>query len=830
MTAESCDGRDMASLRRRGEQREVALAHTIAVAKRIESRELPPAHTGNRFRLLRLLRVPSLLATAHLMPAAPERTPLTGLLRTLARGAIRAFASIAAVSVCVASVLAAQAPARDPSPHSDAVLVSDVASAQPGKSVTVAVRLTLDPGWHTYWINPGDAGLPLTVKWSLPTGVTIGALQFPTPHLTPQPPLMSYGYETEVLVLAEVRVPANASVGSSLHIAGNADWLACADVCLPATGPLSLDIPVTAAANSAPTTWTAAVASARAQLPVSSDGWQFRGWPTADGYTLTVITPMAVTSNLAQPYFFVDSANVLEYPTPQRVARSGDTLVFSLARAKIAPVKATALRGVIAANVASATQRGWLVDASVAASVPAALRKRAESMLADSTTRSIGSAGEAAAVVLPQAAIPDPGADMSLVVAIAFAFIGGLLLNLMPCVFPVLSVKVLGVLQHGGSANASRGRRHGLAFGSGVLLSFWALAGGLMLLRAGGVGLGWGFQLQSPGVVALLALLMFALGLNLSGVFEIGLSLTRLGGAGSGGGYGDSLLTGLLAVLVAAPCTAPFMGAALGFALVQPAFIGLLVFTALGIGLALPFVVLTSVPQLLRFLPRPGPWLETLKQLFAFPLYATVVWLLWVFGQQVGMNALAVLMLAMIVLALGAWLWARGVRLDHRSTRAVAAVVMLCAAGVGLASGRMEPQPRVQLIQSGADSTGSAWEAYSPERVSQLRAEGRPIFIDFTAAWCLSCQVNERIALRTDAVRRAFVRGNVALLRADWTSRDDAITKALASFGRSGVPLYVLYPAGTTGAPSILPAVLTAGMVVDAVRKAAPTAVVSGIR
>jgi thiol:disulfide interchange protein len=764
------------------------------------------------------------------MPAAPTDS-LTRTPNASARSLACAVLWTLAVGLFALHTLAAQSapPPRDPSPHSDIVLVSDVASVQPGQTVTVALRLTLDRGWHTYWINPGDAGLPLVAKWVLPAGVTASALQFPTPHLTPQPPLMSYGYENEVLVLSTLQVSSAATVGSTLHIAGAADWLACADVCLPATGPLSLDIPVTATTNTARTKFAAAINATRAQLPVAASGWQVRGWTTSDGYTLVAVPPSGSATSLPMPYFFIDTSNVLEHALPQRVARSGDTLIFALPRAKIAPVKATVLRGVIAGDVASESQRGWNVDASLSATAPLALRKRAEALLADSGAREIGGAGQAAPAVAPDSAIPDPGADMSLVVAIAFAFLGGLLLNLMPCVFPVLSVKVLGVLQHAGGGDASRGRRHGLAFGAGVLLLFWALAGTLMLLRAGGAGLGWGFQLQSPGVVAVLALLMFALGLNLSGVFEIGLSLTRLGGAGAGNNYTDSLLTGALAVIVAAPCTAPFMGAALGFALVQPALIGLLVFTALGVGLALPFVVLTSMPQLLRFLPKPGAWLETLKQLFAFPLYATVVWLLWVFGQQAGIDALAILLLAMIALALGAWLWARGVRSDRWVTRLAAATVGVMAVVIGAGSSRVMPPPA--RANATVTAVGAAqWQPYSEDVVRSLRAEGRPIFIDFTAAWCLSCQVNERVALRTDAVGDAFARANVALLRADWTSRDDAITKVLASFGRSGVPLYVLYPAGKSGAPSILPAVLTPGIVVDAVHKAAPTTVVSVVR
>ncbi len=738
------------------------------------------------------------------------------------------FASAMCLGLAGRAAMAdAQQPPRDLSPHSDAILVSDVASVQPGAKVSIAVRLTLDPGWHTYWINPGDAGLPLKVKWTLPAGVTAGPLEFPTPRLTPQAPLMSYGYENEVFVLTELQVPASAAIGSTLTISGKGDWLACADICLPATGTFTLDVPIAAAAGPA-TKWTDAIATTRRSIPAVASNWQAKSWTTPTGYVLAVIGNADLPS-IVEPYFFVDSANVIEHANAQTFARAGDTLVFGLPRGAQSVGSAAWLRGIVTGDVQARTTRGWVISAPVSTDVPKALRTRAMALLADTSARQVGGVTSSPAIT-DASAIPDPSADMTFVAAIAFAFIGGLLLNLMPCVFPVLSVKVLALLEHGGTRDAARGRKHGLAFGAGVLLSFWLLAGLLMALRAGGESLGWGFQLQSPPVVATLALLMFALGLNLSGVFEIGLTLTRLGGAGAGGGYSDSLLTGVLAVLVAAPCTAPFMGAALGFALVQPAVVGLLVFTALGLGLALPFVVLASMPQLLRFLPRPGPWLETLKQFFAFPLYATVVWLLWVFGQQTGIDALAIVLLAMILLALGAWLWGRGVRSDRRGTRVVAAAVMLGAVAISIVS-----SSRAEAVSSDASTRTIAagvggWEPYSPQRVSELRAEGRPIFVDFTAAWCLSCQVNERVALRTDAVGDAFTRANVALLRADWTSRDSVITNVLASFGRSGVPLYVLYPAGTGGKATILPAVLTPGMVVDAVRKAAPTTVVSGVR
>ena len=729
------------------------------------------------------------------------------------------------VALATGARLPAQAaPARDPSPHSDVVLVSDRTTAAPGQPFTVALRLTLDPGWHTYWTNPGDAGLPVRATWTLPAGVTAGPLRFPTPRLAPQPPLMSYGYEREVLVLVDLNIPATATPGTTLRITGTANWLACADVCLPATGPLSLDVPVAAGAGAA-TRWAPAIAATRSALPASADGWRLQGFATDSVYVLVAVAPRTLGTPFVAPYVFVDSAGIVDHAAPQRIARNGDTLIIAIPRARSAAVTASALRGIISPDANADTLQSWQFSTALRTPLPA-MRTRALASLARGggiTTGGVSAAAVSATGATDAEAAAIPGTDMTVLVAVAFAFLGGLLLNLMPCVFPVLSVKVLALLEHGGGANVTRSRNHGLVFAAGVLLSFWLLAGVLMALRAGGESLGWGFQLQSPPVVALLALLLFALGLNLSGVFDIGLSLTRLGGAGGGRSYADSLLTGGLAVLVAAPCTAPFMGAALGFALVQPPAVGFLVFTALGAGLALPFVILTSVPQLLRFLPRPGPWLETLKQLFAFPLYATVVWLLWVFGQQAGVDALAIVLMAMIVLALGAWLWARGVRSAAMSTRITAGLLMFAAVAVSVIGAQRAKAPATVA------AAPAGWEPWSEARVSALRAEGRPVFVDFTAAWCLSCQVNERVALNTTAVQAAFASANVALLRADWTSQDAAITKALSSFGRSGVPLYVLYPSGR-GTAAILPAVLSPGMVIAAVRKAAPTAVASGLR
>jgi len=751
------------------------------------------------------------------------RTASPSLLSVALRRFLHTLGVVPIALAVAAGASAAQSPTRDPSPHSDADLVSERRTAIIGGTTTLAVRLTLDPRWHTYWLNPGDAGLPLRVTWSLPAGVTVGALHFPTPKLTPQPPLMSYGYENEVFVLADVTVPANYA-RTTLTLSGKADWLACAEVCLPATGPLSLTLQV-AGTSGTDTRWAESIARARAQVPIALTGWTTHAWADSARYLFALVRDLPATATpFTLPYFFADSANLLDHAAAQQVAQAPDTLVFSLPRAPNASTTAARLSGIIGTDIDAASPRSFAVAAKVSTEVPTALRRAVTVLLGAATA--VGGVSS----VVPTDPVANPTADMTLAAAIAFAFVGGLLLNLMPCVFPVLSVKVLALLEHGGAADLSRSRKHGLAFGAGVLLSFWVLAGVLMALRAGGESLGWGFQLQSAPVVALLALLIFALALNLSGLFEIGMSLTRLGGAGAGRGYGDSLLTGGLAVLVAAPCTAPFMGAALGFALVQPAIIGLLVFTALGLGLALPFVVLASAPQLLRFLPRPGPWLETLRQFFAFPLYATVVWLLWVLGQQAGVNVMAIALLAMTAVALGGWLWARGVRNGRTLPRVAAVTLMLVAIGASLAGSRNAIAPTSSSIV-GTGATASAWLPWSARTVRDLRAAGRPVFVDFTAAWCLSCQVNERVALRTTSVSKAFDEANVALVRADWTSRDDAITQELASFGRSGVPLYVLYPAAADSPPAILPAVLTPGMVVDAVAEAAaPTRLAAQLR
>lgn len=730
---------------------------------------------------------------------------------------VLALTSAAAAS---ASILGAQSATADRSPHSDISLVGEQTAVRPGTRTTVAIRMTMDRGWHTYWTNAGDAGMPLTAKWTLPAGVTVSALKFPTPRLLPQPPLMSYGYEDELFVLADLDIAPSVVAGTPLRIQADIDWLICAEVCFPASGTGDLSLRASAEPSEKPTKWASDIASTRDRLARDATSWTATAWNTDSGYAFVVVLPADIRPAMRVPYFFADSMGVVEHAATQRVRFTNDTLVVSVVRSSFSRDVPTRLQGVLVGD-GSVNGAGYQLDIPLT-SAPAST-ERVYALVHDATDVMYTGGSAVTATGAAFAGAPgNVGSDLGFLVALGLAFVGGMLLNLMPCVFPVLSVKILSFVERGGD-DPKVGRMHAVVFTYGVLLAFWLLAGALFAIRAGGEQLGWGFQLQSPAVVAVLALTLFALALNMSGVFTVGAGLTRFGAVGSGTRYMDSFLTGLLAVVVATPCTAPFMGAALGYALTTSAMSGFAVFSALGLGLALPYIVLASSPQLLRKLPRPGPWLETFKQLLAFPLYATVVWLLWVLGRQAGNDTVAIVLLIGVVVALAAWAAGRLQMAGRVGAGAVAMVIGLLAVGGG-AIGAMAV-PAVVATKP----TPAGWETWSPAVVAEARQAGRVILVDFTAAWCLSCQVNERVALHTDAAEKVFTEANALLLRADWTLRDPEITKALAEFGRSGVPLYVVYARDPKVAPVILPAVLTPGIVIDAIGKASqpPTPIVA---
>ena len=681
----------------------------------------------------------------------------------------------------------------DPSPHSSAELVSEMQTIEPGEPFTVALRLTLDDGWHSYWKNPGDSGQKTRVEWDLPDGFTAGDIQWPVPHRIDSGPLTSYGYSGEVLHLVEVTPPSDLTPGETVRLSGEAGWLVCADVCLPASEPIELTLAV---GEAAPGPESDAIDAARTALPKASGDWTVRATRSEGSYALR-ITPPSRRVQVDGATFFAAEKAVIDHAAPQPVSREDGTYLLALQQSEYAAGPVDTLRGVLTAPE-DATWPGGAAGIEVAAPV----------------------------VEESEAAAPASGASqgsMTLGWALLFAFAGGLILNLMPCVFPVLSIKILSIARQSGDDPAVR-RRHGLTFGAGVLVSFWVLAGLLLALRAGGSQIGWGFQLQSPLFVGGLALLFFAIGLNLLGVFEIGSKLMNWGGqvdsASAGDSYTGSFLSGVLATVVATPCTAPLMGAALGFALSLSTAGALFIFTALGAGMAAPYVVLSASPRLLDRLPKPGSWMETLRQALSFPMFATSIWLIWVFGQQAGVSGMTLLLVGLLGVGLAAWIVGRwnAHRITFRQrlvTRTLA--LLLVAGGVASVLAGAQSSAIVGASASGptqASASSTAWQSWSPQTVDRLRSEGRPVFVDFTAAWCLTCQVNKRTTLSAASVEQAFSEKNVALLRADWTNRDSTITRALESHGRSGVPLYVLYP-GDGSNPRLLPEVLSPSIVLD---------------
>jgi thiol:disulfide interchange protein/DsbC/DsbD-like thiol-disulfide interchange protein len=698
------------------------------------------------------------------------------------------FAAFAAVWAAFLASAALAAPVVK-TEHVEAQLVAGESAAQPGKAALVGLRLRMEPQWHTYWKNPGDSGLPTKIQWILPEGWKAGEIQWPYPHPIPVGPLMNYGYEDEVVLLSELTPPANAAPGSA-PLKAKAEWLVCKDICIPEKGELDFVLPVAAGAPAADPRWQASVDRARNQLPVDVAGWKYES--SLRGKLLFVrLTPPEGAAPPASAAFFPEREGLIEPAAVQKLTRDGRAITIEMTLAEPIAAGSQAVIGV------AVSDSGWAGSAgrkAIQVSAPAN-----------------ASLGAAAGTTASGAGASVGGGALA---ALAFALVGGLLLNLMPCVFPVLGIKVMGFVEHAhGDARAMR--LQGMTFAAGVVVSFVVLAGLMLALRAGGTQLGWGFQLQSPLVVTLLATLFFVLALNLSGVFEWGaFAQSMTSSLTAKGRYADALLSGVLATVVATPCTAPFMGAAVGFTLTQSAALSLAIFATLGAGMALPVLALSLFPRLLKRLPKPGAWMETLKQVLAFPLYATVAWLAWVLGAQAGNDAVFALLAGLVLVAMGAWMYGRSLHAQGAWRAAVAAILM--AAGLAVAW----PGPGAG---AGPDALAARkgelqWQAWSPETVSELLAAGHPVFVDFTAAWCVTCQVNKRVALHNAQVVAAFAAHDVVALKADWTRQDPRITATLAKLGRNAVPVYALYLPGEDS-PHLLPEVLTPTLVLDEISR-----------
>lgn len=662
-------------------------------------------------------------------------------------------------------VLAATGVAQAADTHIKTSFVAESPAPAPGKTVTIALAMVPDKGWHGYWQNPGDAGVETRVNWTLPQGVAASPLAYPVPRRLMIAGLMNYVFEGPYAHLITLTLPPGLAAGTKLPIRAEVDWLACTDtICVPENDSLALDLVV----------GNGAIAPA--------DRARFDGWRAAlpkplnseakfvvEKGRVRIGIPLPESVALADPYFYPLTRDAIAYGEAQRATREGDLLIID-AGAGAAP--------------------GNVVDGVVAIGPGNGLTVHAVPGMVPARGVPVGPAGGTGLVAI--------------LVTFGAALLGGLLLNIMPCVFPILSLKALSLVRSGESERDAQ--REALAYAVGVILVCLALGGVLLLLRAGGEVLGWAFQLQDPRVILTLMLLVTAIGFNLAGLFELPM---LAGGEGlvRSGGVAGAFWTGALAAFIATPCTGPFMAGALGAALVLPGIAAMAIFFGLGLGLALPFLLLGFVPPLRRILPRPGAWMGTFRRFLALPMFVTGIGLAWILGRQAGVDAMAMGLAALLALIAGLWWTGRRQSGGKRAAWAPAIITLVMAVGAGIALPRSEARP---VAASGETGT----ERFSEERLAALRAEGRPVFVYFTADWCLTCKVNEKTAIERPEVVAAFRKTNVATLVGDWTRGDPTIGRFLAAHGRSGVPLYLFYPAGDAE-PKELPQILTTSILLS---------------
>ena len=684
-------------------------------------------------------------------------------------------------------------------PNVRARLESAVRGVGPGQSFRVALVLDLAAGWHTYWRNPGDSGRATRIAWTLPAGFRAGPIEWPVPQRFLLAPLVNFGYANTAVYLVRIQAPATLRAAGPVTLRADASWLVCSDVCIPEGAKLTLTLPTRPTPGSTDPAAASLFARAIDALPRPATGTIDAAM--RDGRIVVRLGP-DVRPSLAGArslQFVPYEDGMIEYAAPQRVRREGGAIEISM-QPGFQPHSGP-LRGLVIATQAG----GGATPTRVALAIAPSLTVAAASAAA-SAAPAARSPATASATIEPAT----PARSDALWPIAGLALLGGLVLNLMPCVLPVLSIKAVSLVEQA-ARHPREVRRKGLAFGGGVIASMLALAAALIALRAGGAGVGWGFQLQSPRFVTLMSYLLLLVGLNLSGVFEFGGAFADVGEKLTrDGGVRGSFFTGVLTTLVASPCTAPFMATAVGVALTESAPRALTIFAALGVGLALPVVAVSFAPWMRRALPRPGPWMLTFRQLLAFPMYASVAWLLWVLSQQTSATGFAAALGGVVLIGLAAW----GLRESKGRARRLATIVAIAALIAAVALPIAYQPARADAAAPAGAATASGWIPYDPARVTLLRAQARPLFIDFTAKWCLTCLVDERTVLADPAVRAYLRARDVTLMRADWTDGDPRITRALAGFGRAGVPLYVVY-GGTPGSrrARILPQILTARLV-----------------
>ncbi len=736
--------------------------------------------------LVRIVKPPNFAALAcHECSPLPEGAKRgigdkAGLRYHHAMRMIRQFAMICALWLAAGAIAHAQTLVENE--YTTTEITPEAQAFIPGETLWFAVRQELRDGWHVFWVNPGDAGLPLALEWDLPAGFVHGEIIHPSPEYIPVGPLASYAHEGAPVFLVPVSAPAHARPGEIVDIVIHASWQTCEEICVPEEGRFSFSLPV--AEEAAPDANVASLfAAARAAHPVEVEAnavFRVKG----AGYSLTLTAPDDFAPDDA--FYFAAPEGVIEPAARQTIKIDGGQAVIALQPGWRDGYDMPTLDGVLTFQTAAGARAGYVFTAAVPEPI-----------------------------VRPvlQSPPPAPQSSVNVPLLFALAFFGGVILNIMPCVFPIVFIKAASFMRSV-DEDPAMVRRDGAFYTAGVLATFLALGGALLVLRAGGEQLGWGFHLQSPWVVALSAYILLLVGLNLAGVYSVNIGL-----AGSGevltskGGATGAFFTGALAVVVAAPCIGPLLSAPMGAALFLPPVAGLLIFIVLGLGLAAPYLVLSLAPGLGRWLPKPGAWMTAFKQVLAFPVFAAAAYFVWVLAQQAGGGGLAAVLAGAVLLAFAAWAFERS-KGEGRTAlflRAMSALALL---------GALAPLLRVEAaaLPTKGDSErfgALTAESFSQKAVDAYRAAGVPVFIDFTAAWCITCQFDKVTVFSDDAVAQAFAEQGVAFMVADWTVRDPEITAALESFGASGVPLYVYY--GPDGTPHVLDIPLTKKAVIEAV-------------
>lgn len=703
----------------------------------------------------------------------------------------RFSALIAACCLFFSLMDVAAIPVRDK--YVEAELITEYAAIVPGEDFVVGLKLKLDPTWHTYWINPGAAGTATSIEWELPEGFVAGGLKFPFPHEFTAFGMIGYGYEKEVIHLVNIKAPDQLKAGQSLILKAKAKWLVCdPQQCVPGSADLQLGVNV-ALDHGAETQNAEGIQKAKQAIPEVLDGWQ-SGYEVSGGRVLITTAVGGVFTPLPDDLtIFAETQKIIKLSEGAKFSLADGKLVIEAAVSKKLPESLPPVfRAVLHSESGLAGSHSIQIVAKLGL-VPKFGAVEKVAVAADVDQAEVGAA--------------DEKQPMGLGALLLAAFLGGLILNIMPCVFPVISLKIMSFV---GQAGESRKRvlAHGLVFTLGILVFFWTLVAVLLLLRAGGQQLGWGFQLQSPIFVMGMIVVMFVLSLSLFGVFEFGAKMTGVGGKlSTNKGYGGSFWSGALAVLLATPCTGPFLGPALGYAVSQPPLMSLLVFTVIGLGMAFPYILLSAIPKLLDYVPRPGAWMETFRNLMGFPMLIVVVWLLWVLGAQIGMDGLALFLGALTVLSAAVWLYGKYLIFGTQGGKRVVVwlLVVLLLLGAGVLSFKAE---------SSTPDRGSSSREPIDQVIAQYRKAGRAVFVDFTAKWCLVCQVNKP-AMHSEEVQQAMLEKNIVFVVADWTNKDEDITKVLAKYGRASVPFYPLFPAASEKEPIILPQNLTKGIILE---------------